>query len=78
MSFFDDELKSNDIEFLFTNRLNQDVLENLFRQKGGHNKNPTVRIIRTSFRSTCMFSLITSKNTNNYEINQEIDDPVIV
>lgn len=41
LSFFDDELK-NDIQFLFTNRLNQDALENLFsifRQKGGDNKN---------------------------------------
>lgn len=76
LCFFDEELKNNGITFLITNRLNQDVLENLFsifRQKGGYNKNPTVRIIRTSFRSTCVFSLIASKGSNCM-ISQEIDD----
>lgn len=43
----------------------------------GYNKNPTARIIRTLFRSTCVFSLIASKSTN-CEISQEVDDPVIV
>lgn len=36
LSFFDNESKHNNIQFLFTNRLNQDALENLFsifRQK---------------------------------------------
>lgn len=80
LSFFDDEKNNNNIQFLFTNRLNQDTLENLFsifRQKGGYNKNPTARTIRTSFRSICVFSLITSKGTN-CEISQNIDDPALV
>ncbi|KAE9521917.1 hypothetical protein AGLY_017724 [Aphis glycines] len=80
LSFFDDESKNNNIQFLFTNRLNQDTLENLFsifRQKGGYNKNPTSRTIRTSFRSTCVFSLITSKGTN-CESSQNIDNPALV
>ncbi|KAL4090756.1 hypothetical protein QTP88_025533 [Uroleucon formosanum] len=80
LSFFNDEKNNNNIQFLFTNRLNQDTLENLFsifRQKGGYNKNPTARTIRTSFRSTCVFSLITSKGTN-CEISQNIDDPALV
>ncbi|KAE9536965.1 hypothetical protein AGLY_006772 [Aphis glycines] len=46
-------------------------------KKGGYNKNPTARTIRTSFRSTCVFSLITSKGTN-CEISQNIDDPALV
>lgn len=53
--------------FLLTNRLNQDVFENLFsifRQKGGYNKNPTSRTLRTSFRSSCIYSLCNSKETN--------------
>ncbi|KAF0718930.1 Transposable element P transposase, partial [Aphis craccivora] len=79
LCFFDEELKNNGITFLITNRLNQDILENLFsifRQKGGYNKNPTVRTIRTSFRSTCLFSLIASKGSNCM-ISQEIDDSTI-
>jgi hypothetical protein len=66
LQFFEEE-KSNDIVFLMTNRLNQDVLENLFsifRQKGGYNKNSTARTIRTSIRSNCIFSLCTSTRTN--------------
>lgn len=72
--------KSNGILFLLTNRLNQDNLENLFsifRQSGGYNKNPTARIIRTSFRSNCIFSLCTSKGTN-CEDTQEVEDPVLI
>jgi len=66
-----------------TNRLNQDKLENLFsifRQKGGYNKNPTSRTIRTSIRSSCIFSLCASAATNcepsqdtNYFISIDID-----
>jgi hypothetical protein len=80
LSFFDDDIKNNGITFLITNRLNQDVLENLFsifRQKGEYNRNPTVRKIRTLFRSTCVFSLIASKSSN-CEISQEVDDSIIV
>ncbi|KAL4153780.1 hypothetical protein QTP88_001613 [Uroleucon formosanum] len=79
LQFFEAE-KSNDIVFLMTNRLNQDVLENLFsifRQNGGYNKNPTARTIRTSIRSNCIFSLCTSKATNCEE-TQEDNNPVII
>ncbi|KAE9528673.1 hypothetical protein AGLY_012248 [Aphis glycines] len=68
LSFFEDAKSiNNEVSFILTNRLNQDVLENLFsimRQKGGYNKNPTARTIRTSFRSICIFSLCTSKGAN--------------
>uniref|UniRef100_A0A2S2NPA0 Transposable element P transposase n=1 Tax=Schizaphis graminum TaxID=13262 RepID=A0A2S2NPA0_SCHGA len=77
LQFFEDEKKHN-ISFLFTNRLNQDVLENLFsifRQKGGYNRNPTSRVIRTSFRSTAIYSLVcTSKGTNcEQNLDTEVD-----
>lgn len=80
---FEDE-KKNGIRILSTNRLNQDIIENvfsIFRQKGGYNKNLTARIIRTSFYSTSIYSLIyTSKGTNceqseeQYQENLEIVD----
>lgn len=79
LQFFEEE-KSNNIVFLMTNRLNQDILENLFsifRQNGGYNKNPTARTIRTSIRSNCIFSLCTSKGTN-CEATQEDNNPVII
>lgn len=79
LQFFEEE-KANDIVFLMTYRLNQDVLENLFiifRQNGGYNKNPTARTIRTSIRSNCIFSLCTSKGTN-CEATQEDENPVLI
>lgn len=60
-----------------TNRLSQDMLENLFnifRQKGAYNKNPTLRTIRTSIRSSCMFSLCTSTATNCEPKQDETND----
>ncbi|KAL4126514.1 hypothetical protein QTP88_010736 [Uroleucon formosanum] len=75
LQFFEEE-KCNDIFFLMTNRLNQDKLENLFsifRQKGGYNKNPTARTIRTSIRSSCIFSLCASTATN-CEPSQDTND----
>jgi hypothetical protein len=79
LQFFEEE-KSNDIVFLMTNRLNQDALENLFsifRQKGGYNKNPTARTIRTSIRSNCIFSLCTSTRTN-CEATLEDYNPIVI
>lgn len=60
-----------------TNRLNQDILENVStvsRQKGGFNTNPTSRTIyRTSIRSSCIFSLCTSTGTNCEAIQETYD-----
>lgn len=71
LNFFEEEKSNNnEVSFILTNRLNQDTLENLFsimRQKGAYNKNPTARTIRTSFRSTCIFSLCTSSKGANCE-----------
>jgi len=77
LNFFEEEkFNNNEISFILTYRLNQDELEKLFsifRQKGGYNKNPTARTIRTSFRSTCIFSLCTSKGANCENIIENID-----
>lgn len=74
LDFFGDE-KKNHIGFLLTNRLNQDVIEYLFsiiRQKGSYNRNPTARVIRTSFRNTAIYSLIcTSKGSNREKIKKK-------
>jgi len=79
LQFFEGE-KSNEILFLMTNRLNQDILENFFsilRQKGGYNKNPTSRTIRTSIRSSCIFSLCAPKGTNCEE-TEETNDSILI
>lgn len=79
LQFFEEE-KNNNIIFLLTNHLNQDVIKNLFsifRQRRGYNKNPTSKTLRTSFRSTCVFSLCQSKGTNCEEDN-DIDDICVV
>lgn len=47
--------------FLLTSKLNQDPLENYFsivRQKGGYNKNPTVRMFRLTFRSLTLTTFL--------------------
>ncbi|KAL4112508.1 hypothetical protein QTP88_016280 [Uroleucon formosanum] len=72
------EKSGNAVTFVLTNRLNQDALENKFsviRQKGGYNKNPTARTIRTSIRSTCIFSLCTSKGVNCEDIDDDEEEP---
>lgn len=54
-------------KFLLTYRLNQDVIENLFgiyRLKGGCNRNPTSRSLRSTFRSNFLNNLITFEKTN--------------
>ena len=57
-----DDLRTNeDIEFLFTSRLNQDIVENLFatiRRKGGCRDNPSAREFRCAFRMVMVAELI--------------------
>lgn len=71
---FESEKTKN--KFILTNRLNQDVIENLFsiyRQKGGYNRNPTARQFRMSFRSNAINSLIRPPTSSNCE--PDTDDP---
>lgn len=60
LQFFEEESVMTFL-FLMTKWLNMDSLENLFstfRQKGGYNKNPTSRTIKTSIRSSCIFPCV--------------------
>lgn len=73
MQLFDEE-NTEGIEYLLTNRINQDVLENLFsiyRLKGGNNKNPSARLLRSVFRSYLTEMLVRLPGHQNCEA--EID-----
>uniref|UniRef100_A0A1Y1KDL4 Transposable element P transposase n=1 Tax=Photinus pyralis TaxID=7054 RepID=A0A1Y1KDL4_PHOPY len=81
---FNEENK-NGIMFILTNRLNQDVLENLFsiyRQKGGYCRNPSAKMLRTDFRSSAINCLIKPPTSSNCEpdldIVMEVDETQIV
>jgi hypothetical protein len=56
--------------YILTSRLNSDVIENLFasyRQRGGYNRNPTVRTFRTTFRLNSKMNLIKPSVVSNCE-----------
>jgi hypothetical protein len=56
-----EENKHDNYSFLLTGRLNQDPLENLFsvlRQKGGYNRNPTVRTFQAALKSNMITNLM--------------------
>lgn len=57
-----------------TSRLNQDIIENLFsscRQRGGYNKNPTVRTFRTTFGFNSKINLIKPSSSSNCELDDD-------
>jgi len=56
------------LQFLMTNRLNQDCLENLFsviRRKGGHGDNPTASQFRHHLRQAMVDSILLHSNSSN-------------
>lgn len=60
--------------FIFTNRLNQDPLENMFsiiRQKNGYIKNPFARMFRIYVSNTCSFSLMNASNACNRDLDDD-------
>lgn len=64
------DIKTEEFPYILTTRLNQDVIENFFavlRQKGGYNKNPTVKEFRTSFKSCFINSIIKTPEKANCE-----------
>lgn len=70
-----EEEKKHGTQYILTNRLNQDVLENqfsIYRQKGGYNRNPTARTLRTIFRSNAVHSLMTPSAASNCEPDIDI------
>lgn len=74
----------NKKSYLITSRLNQDVLENFFaivRQRGGSNRNPSVRIFRAIFRTNAIHQIMKPPSTNceqdqdvYMDLNEETND----
>lgn len=65
-----EEITDRKIQYIITGKLNQDPIENLFsrfRQKGGSNRNPTAKLLRTIFRSCLVNSLTKLPKTKNCE-----------
>lgn len=74
LSLYEDE-KALGHQFILTNRLNQDVLENLFsvyRQHGGFNRNPTCTLFRKLFRSNAIDSLLKPSLSSNCEDDSDV------
>lgn len=79
-----EEVTEPNIKYLITGKLNQDVLENFFsllRQKGGCNRNPSAKSLRSIFMSNLINSLLKlpeSKNCEDEEVKYlrlEASDP---
>nr|KAG5691228.1 hypothetical protein BaRGS_019439 [Batillaria attramentaria] len=71
----EDLLESYKTKFLYTSRLNQDCIENLFstiRWKGGHGDNPSPREFRQHLRQVMVDSLLVQSKSSNC---QEDGDP---
>lgn len=69
VKMFASEERENGFKYIFTGRLIQDPLENQFsvyRQKGGYNRNPTVRSFRAAFKMNIVTNLMRPpKNANS-------------
>lgn len=68
------------IQFILTNRLNQDVLENQFSiycQRGRYCRNPTAKLLRTSFRSNAVNNLMKLPESSNCEPDFDISPDII-
>ena len=65
-----DDVISDEIPSLCTNRLNQDCVENMFsivRGKGGHRVNPSPREFRQAFRQVMVDRLLSVSEYSNYK-----------
>jgi len=68
LSLWADLSRNCDVKFLFTNRLNQDCLENLFsviRGKGGHRDNPSAQELRAGLRASMVDAIIVQSSNSN-------------
>lgn len=66
--------------YLFTGRLSQDPLENQFsvyRQKGGYNRNPTVRSFRAAFKMNIVHNLMRPPKSANAGTNYDEDKNIL-
>lgn len=60
--------ETHGVQFLCTNRLNQDAVENLFsciRGKGGYRYNPDAQQFRQALRATMIDTIMTHSNSSN-------------
>ncbi|KAL4096889.1 hypothetical protein QTP88_021764 [Uroleucon formosanum] len=67
--------KLQEYNYLLTNRLTSDVIENtfsIFRQIGGYNRNPTARVFRTTFRINVKINLMRPSIFSNCEEDTDI------
>jgi len=71
LGLYELENQNNKSNFLLTNRLNQDFLENVFsvaRQRGGWSLNPTAKAFRLSFRIQFITNILDPSKKSNCEI----------
>ncbi|CAH2104760.1 unnamed protein product [Euphydryas editha] len=69
-----EDLKSEDVKFIFTRRLNQDCLENFFgkvRQAGGNCQEPTCRQVSITFKKMFVTNIL--KKPQNTNCDQDFD-----
>ena len=65
--------------YILTARLNQDAVENFFssiRQRGGFNRNPTVKGFRTSYRILSVKNILKPPKTSSYEEDDDVMLPL--
>lgn len=74
LNLLDEALETLNINFLFTSRFNQDIIENLFgliRSKGGNNTHPSVYEINFIIAKIISMKLVFSSNTTNCETDDD-------
>lgn len=86
ISSFLELLESEKCKFILTSRLNQDPLENLFssvRERGGFNRNPTVRLLRSTLKLLTIQQILEPPRSTSYdpdfdcllEVSEDSNDP---
>lgn len=66
--------EAEDCKYLLTSRINQDPLENLFssiRQRGGFNRNPSVRVFRGNLRVFTLKQIMEPPKTTSYDPDED-------
>ena len=74
MSLWSELHDCHNFEFLLTNRLNQDCLENLFsiiRGKGGKRDNPDAREFRAAYRQVVFDQILLPSQGSNCEMDRD-------
>lgn len=72
---YNELLSSEGCKYLLTSRLNQDPLENFFssvRQRGGWNRNPSVRVLRGTMRILTIQQILEPPKSTSYNPDSDI------